>query len=176
MSAIDTEIMNLPPALLYAHLLRQVHELLAQNTGDSPEAEALAEQMDSPWHALSDQEQRHLRGLSADLHALREGGAKSREMSPDRFAAWQREAKDAYVRSELGEPDILLNFLRKPIPSNLPRHIVPFLQAGCWEKLGDPQTALVFLKEAERLEPELRGSVLSLLHRLGKSNDKAAAG
>jgi len=164
------------PTLAYARLLLQNHQLIAQNKGDSPEAEALAERMDRPWLALSAQEQHHMRGLCADLHALRAGGPKRVEMSPDRVAAWQQSARDAYSRSELGDADALLDFLRQPIPSNLPRHIVPFLQAKGWETLSDVETALVFMKEAERHEVEQRVSVLSFLHRLGRAEDAAIFG
>lgn len=176
MPAIDTDATTLPPALIYARLLRQSHELLSQNKGDTPEAEALAEQMDQPWYALTAQEQRRMRGLSADLHALREGGPKRIEMAPEQFAAWQRDARDAYARAELGDADALLDFLRQPVPSNLPRHIVPFLQARCWEELGDLETALIFMKEAERDEPEQRVSIVPLLHRLGRTEDAVVSG
>lgn len=150
MPAVDTQKNTQSPVLSYARLLRQSHELIAQDKGDSPEAEALADLMDSPWAALTAQEQRRMRGLSTDLYALREGGPKRIEMSPDQLAAWQQVAKEANMRSELGDVDALLDFLRQPVPSNLPRHIVPFLQARCWEKWGDLETALVFMKEAER--------------------------
>lgn len=176
MSALDTQTIALPPVLTYARLLRQSHDLIAQNKGDTAEAEALAEQMDQPWYALTAQEQRRLRGLSADLHALHEGGPKRVEMSPDQLAAWQQAARDVYARSELGDVDAVLDFLRQPIPSNLPRHIVPFLQARSWEKLGDLETALVFMKEAERYDPEQMVSVLILLQRLGKAEDAAVYG
>jgi hypothetical protein len=70
----------------------------------------------------------------------------------------------------------MLDFLRQSIPANLPRHIVPFLQARSWEKLGDLETALVFMKEAERHNPEQMVSVLILLQQLGKTDDAAMYG
>lgn len=171
MAAVDNQMPHLPPVLTYAQLLRQSHDLIAQNKGDTPEAEALAEQMDQPWSALTAQEQRRMRGLSADLYALREGGPKRIETSPEELAAWQRAARDFYMRSELGDVDALLDFLRKPVPTNLPRHIVPFLQARSWEKLGDLETALAFMKEAVRHDPEQMVSVLILLQQLGETEE-----
>ncbi len=44
--------------LTYARLVRELHDLIARGLGDSPEAEALAEHMDAPWYAMTDQEQR----------------------------------------------------------------------------------------------------------------------
>lgn len=176
MRVSDTTATTSPSVPTYARLLRRSHDLIAQDKGDSPEADALAERMDRPWLALSAQEQRRMRGLSADLHALRAGGPKRVEMSPDRVADWQQTARDTYARSELGDADALLDFLRQPIPSNLPRHVVPFLQAKGWEALGDLETALVFMREAERHEAEQRASVLSFLHRLGRAEDAALFG
>lgn len=171
MPASDTAEVALPPVLLYAHLLRQSHDLLAQDKGDTPEAEAIAEQMDQPWYTLTPQEQQRMRGLSADLHALGEEGPKQVEMSPEQLAAWQHGARDAFERSELGNVDAWLEFLRQPIPSKLPRHIIPFLQARSWEKLGDLETALVFMREAERHDPEHMVCVLMLLQSLGREEE-----
>ena len=62
------------PALAYARLLIEMHRLIGEGKGDGEEAEALAERMDAPWYAMTTQEQTRMRGLSADLHALRGGG------------------------------------------------------------------------------------------------------
>lgn len=176
MPVVETQMIAQPPMLSYAHLLRQNHDLIAQNKGDTHEAEVLAEQMDKPWSALTAKEQRRMRGLSTDLYALREGGPKRIEMTPDQLAAWQRAAREAYMQSQLGDVDAVLDFLRQPVPSNLPRHFVPFLQARSWEKLGDLETALVFMKEAERHDPHLMVLTLTLLQKLGQAEDAVMYG
>src|SRR5262245_23804635 len=160
-----------PPVLAYARLLRQVHALIAQGKGDTDEADALADLMDAPWYAMTPAEQARMRGLSADLYGLSEGGPKQVDMTQEQFTEWQRAARDAYASSGAGEVDAALNFLRRPVPSGLPRHVIPFLQARCWEKLGDLDTALVFMKEADRLDPNQALSVLALLKQLGREEE-----
>src|SRR5260370_14809319 len=152
MPALRREMTTPSPSVTYARLLRGSQALINRGLGDSREAEALADQMDGPWYAMSDREQQRLRGLSVDLYALEEGGPKRIQMSPEEVAAWQKAAKSAWTQSELGDVDAALNFLRQPIPAGLPRPIIPFLQARCWDKLGDPETALLFIKEAERTD------------------------
>jgi hypothetical protein len=162
------------PVLTYARLLGEVHHLIAQGKGDTDEAEALADQMDAPWYAMTPVEQARMRGLSVDLYALREGGPKRVDMSPEQLALWQRDAQEGYSYGEAADVDRALNFLRQPVPSGLPRHVIPFLQARCWDELGDQETALVFMKEADRLNPDHPLSVLELLQHLGRMDDVIA--
>src|SRR5215472_13435269 len=115
-----------PPVLAYARLLRQVHELIAQGKGDTDEAEALADLMDAPRYAMTPAEQARMRGLSADLYALREGGPKRVDVSPERLAQWKDALRGAYRRGEVGDPDAALNFLRQPGPSELPAYVIPY--------------------------------------------------
>jgi hypothetical protein len=164
--AIETaQLDSLPPVIAYARLLSEMHRLALEGKEDSAEAEALADRMDAPWHAMTPQEQARMRGLSADLYALTEGGPKRVEMTPEQRAAWQNNFKEAYRANETGDVDTLLHFLRKPVPSGLPRQVIPFLQARCWEKAGDLETASVFMKEADRLDPEQALEVLMLLRQ-----------
>jgi tetratricopeptide (TPR) repeat protein len=174
MPGAENHHLTTPPVLAYARLLRQSHELIARGLGDSPEAEAWAEHMDEPWYAMTTEEQRRMRGLSADLYALREGGPKRVEMSPEQFDVWQRHVNDVCMQSELGNVDVALEFLRQPIPANLPAHFIPVLQGRCWERLGDLETALVFLKEAEKGTPDVTLPVLTLLQRLGRLEEAEA--
>jgi tetratricopeptide (TPR) repeat protein len=159
------------PVLAYARLLREIHYLIAQGKGDSEEAETLADQMDSPWHAMTTQEQTRMRGLAADLHALTEGGPMRVDMTTQQVADWQRSARDAYTRGEAGDVDAALSFLRRQVPSKLPRQIIPFLQARLWDRLGDLETALLFMKEADRHDPDQALSVLVLLQQLGRADE-----
>jgi tetratricopeptide (TPR) repeat protein len=168
--AIDGKCLNsLPPVIAYARLLRELQRLADEGKADSQEAEAVTELMDAPWYAMTDQEQSRMRGLSADLYALREGGPKRTELNRVELATWQQKAKETFARSET-EPDAALNLLRQPVPSQLPPQFVPFLQARCWERLGDLETALVFMKEADRLGPDPL-SVLLLLQNLDRSEE-----
>jgi hypothetical protein len=151
---IDRKSLNsLPPVIAYARLLCELQRLADEGKADSQEAETVTELMDAPWYAITEQEQTRMRGLSADLYSLREGGPKRVEMNGEQLANWQRNAKEAFARSQT-DPDATLNFLRRPVPAQLAPQFVPFLQARCWEKFGDLETALVFKKEADRLSPD----------------------
>jgi tetratricopeptide (TPR) repeat protein len=172
--SVDIEMPSVrPPLLVYARLLRELDDLTNRGLGDSPEAEALVDRMDTPWYAMTADEQARMRGLAADLNALREGGPKRVNMAPDESATWQRAIKEGYERGLAGDVDATLTILRRPIPSNLPRQIIPFLQARCWEKLGDLETALVFMREAERHDPSQAFSVMVLLEQLGQMDELA---
>jgi tetratricopeptide (TPR) repeat protein len=169
---IEAKQLNaLPPVLAYARLTIEMHRLIGEGKGDSEEAEALADQMDTPWYAMTAQEQSRMRGLSSDLHALREGGPKRVMMTNEQLAIWQRAIREAYDRSETGDVDGFLNLLREPVPAGLPPQVIPFLQARCWDKLGDLETALVFMKEADRLDPNQALSVFVLLQQLGRVDE-----
>jgi tetratricopeptide (TPR) repeat protein len=169
---IEAKLLNaLPPVLAYARLTMEMHRLINDGKGDSEEAEALADKMDAPWYAMTAQEQSRMRGLSADLYAIREGGPKRVMMTAEQRASWNRAIKEAYDRSETGDVDGFLSLLREPVPAGLPSQVIPFLQARCWDKLGDPETALVFMKEADRLDPNEAVSVLTLLQQLGRVDD-----
>jgi tetratricopeptide (TPR) repeat protein len=148
-----------------------MHRLIDEGKGDTEEAEALADQMDFPWYAMTAKEQSRMRGLAADLHSLREGGPKRVEMSPDQFAAWQQGARQALRRGHIEDPDEVLDLLRRPVPARLPGQFVPFLQARCWEKLGDLETALLFMKQAYRLDQNQALCVLLLLQQMGKVDE-----
>ncbi len=160
---------SLPPVLAYARLLLELHRLILAGAGDSAEAEELADRMDAPWYAMTAQEQARMRGLAADLHTLREGGPKRMSMSPEQVAEWQGGLETAYARGA-GNVDAVLTFLRQPVPAGLPAQVIRFLQAECWHNLGDLETALTFMKEADRLDPSLALSVLALLKDLGQVN------
>lgn len=161
---IDTR----PPATVYARLLTELHRLINEGKGDGEEAEALADRMDTPWYAMTGQEQARMRGLAADLNAMREGGPRRVDMSPEQLAHWQNGLRESHTRGTAGDLDAALNFLRQPIPSLLPHHFIPTLQAWCWDSLGDLDTALVFAREADRLDSDQAISVMVLLQRLGR--------
>ena len=44
---------------------------------------------------MTHQEQDRMRGLAADLNALKEGGPKRVDMTPEQIAEWQRAARMA---------------------------------------------------------------------------------
>ncbi len=162
---------NESPARAYARLLLRLHSIIAEGRGDSDEAASISDEMDAPWYAMTRQEQERMRGLSRDLYALAEGGPKPVDMSPAERQDYSARATAAFAALTEGDNDSALKFLRESIPRNLPRSVIPFLQARCWERLGDLEVALVFMKEAERLDSTHAVSVLTLLQRLQRANE-----
>src|SRR5437879_4699112 len=117
----------------HASLLLRLHALFVNGKEDDPEADAIRDQMDEPWYAMTEQEQERVGGLSEDLYTLAEGGAKAVPMSRVEQEQWEQEAR-AKLRVE--EPDGTLEFLRRAYPAGLPPFAIPFLQSRCWESIG----------------------------------------
>jgi hypothetical protein len=53
---------------LFESLLRRLHALIAAGAGDSPEADALRDEMDAPWHAMGESGRQRMNELSARLY------------------------------------------------------------------------------------------------------------
>ena len=85
----------------YVGLLTQLHELVRQGKGDTPEADALRDQMDEPWGHLTEEEIAQARLLSADMSL---GYASTASVwapaeAPRVFLSYSR--KDEFLRNEL---------------------------------------------------------------------------
>ena len=50
----DTAATDDTPVRAYGRLLLRLHDLIARGLGDDPEADAVRDQMDGPWHALTE--------------------------------------------------------------------------------------------------------------------------
>src|SRR4051812_43073449 len=116
---------DLPPSLAYARLLRETHRLIAGGQGDGNEADTIADRMDAPWHAMTGREQSRMRGLSVDLYSIAEG-PKQIDVTAEELATWRRHFGEAHERVQVGDVDALLEFLRKPVPLEIPHHFIRF--------------------------------------------------
>lgn len=159
----------------YVRLLQELHRLIAIQSDDSDVAEDIRTEMDSLWYSLTRVEQDRIGGLSEDLYILAEGGAKRTAMSKEEKKIWAEEAKAVLPGIfSGGDVDAALNFLRRPGPDDRPKWIVPFLQSRCWERLGQEDLAILFMKEAERLDPEQAVCVLILLEKYSRTEEALA--
>jgi hypothetical protein len=154
----DTVTTDDTPARTYGRLLLRLHDLIPRGRGDEPEADAVRDRMDAPWHALPEAEQELLGGLSEDLYALAENNPRSVRMSDEERQQWGQEFGAAFAA---GAWDRALVLLRRP-PEDVPADHVAFFQADCWEHLGCPEVALRFMRAATRLDPARAISVLTL--------------
>jgi hypothetical protein len=142
---------------VYGRLLLFLHDLIAKGQGDDPEADAVRDQMDAPWYAMTEAEQERVGGLSEDLYALAENNPLSVKMSAEERRKWGQEFGAAF---EAGEWDRALLLLRSP-PDDVPPEHVAFFKADCWEHLGCPEVALRFMRSATRLNTAHAVSVLT---------------
>jgi hypothetical protein len=133
-----------------AALLLELHRLIGEGQGDSDQADRLRDEMDPLWDELDERERDRIRGLSEDLHGLREGTPTPLAMDRQAVRAWRGQAVAAYQQSQSGHVDDLLALLRRPYPAEVSVHVVRLLQARCWQRLGVPDVGLVFLQAAEQ--------------------------
>jgi hypothetical protein len=54
----------------YIHFLRKLHQLQQEGKGDSPEYDAVCDEMDGPWYAMTAEEQERARVESARLNQI----------------------------------------------------------------------------------------------------------
>lgn len=145
------------PGRAYSCLLLRLHDLIDKGQGDDPEADAVRDQMDGPWRALTEAQQERVGGLSEDLYALAENNPRAAKLSSEERRTWGQDFKSAF---DSGEWDQALVLLRRP-PDDVPADHVAFFQADCWEHLGCPEVALRFMRSATRLDPVHAVSVLT---------------
>jgi hypothetical protein len=140
-----------PPVQTYSRMLIRLHTLNATGNQDSPEVDSLCDEMDAPGYALNEIEHERVGGLSEDLYSITEG-LKSIKMTSAERVDWSTK-----LTQQLGSAnwDHALELLRHP-PDDLPTDLVALLQTLCWEGLGDPLVARVFMDHAQKLNPNNR--------------------
>src|SRR6266571_851823 len=99
------------PDHAYSRLLLRLHDLIAKGKADDQEADAVRDQMDAPWHALTEAQQERVGGLSEDLYALADNTSHAAKLSSEERRNWGQEFSTAF---NLGEWDRALALLRRP--------------------------------------------------------------
>ncbi|HKI35140.1 MAG TPA: hypothetical protein VKA46_25005 [Gemmataceae bacterium] len=140
--------MNNPNYVEYVRLLRQLHRLIAEGN-DGDEGDALRDDMDAPWYALSEEEIARIRGLSADLYTLDDAPAAPTHQKSAAAKALGAEIQRAW---EARDWEGVLDLLRRS-PGVWPPHSEAFLRGWSWNQLGDPDTADLFFQRAAELAP-----------------------
>lgn len=129
-----------PAVRTYARLLRKLHSLIARNADESPEGEAMRDEMDGLWQTMSKTECERMNGLSQDLYARKEGKDRRIQMDDKQRTEWEQDLQKSAAR---GDFDRVLVLLRSA-PNDLTIRRVWELTRDCWEKLGDFETASAF--------------------------------
>jgi tetratricopeptide (TPR) repeat protein len=155
--------------------LERLANIVAAAAEDTPKAETLRAALGPIWQEATSYERERLRGLAEDLCALAEGGPKVVQMSPSEAATWGQEAQAIRNLVLLGRDlNRALAFLRRPHPPiSAAPDVLPWLQARCWEQLGDDEAALVFYREATRLDHRNASAVITILEKLGRFEEAA---
>jgi len=117
----------------YVDLLCELHKLTVACRSDTPDADAIRDQMDEPWNHLDERETERVRGLSADLYSL-EKHADLPDPLPHGLNAEEAVLR---VRSErnAGSPDGVLVALRDAAPFLAPEQLA-YLRGQVWLEIG----------------------------------------
>ncbi len=140
-------------------LLLKLHEMVAQGTDQTDEADVLRDSMDLPARGLSPLEFTRLKGLAGDLYMLNGEEVKVKTGQPYRH-------EEFCANQAVKNWDEILSILRK---SNFPgpEEGVALLRGMCWFEIGEIDVALLFIEHAEKLQPSnLTIRALALLYRV----------
>ncbi len=166
-----------PNYVAYERLLIELHRLIAEGKGDDEEAEAVRDQMDTPWYRLSPEEDERMGGLSADLYMLQDDEIyEAYEGTQEQL---RQSLSTAYHNQDYQG---LLSLLRKG-PKYIPQQGLASLRAIAYQELGHLDAALVFLRYALSHTTELglafdrewfQTQIVDLLMRLNRYDDAIA--
>ena len=143
-------------------LVLRVHQLMSAGQGESAEANRLRAASERPWYEMSDEEQDLVEGLSADLYSI----GIDREDRPTVDVDNIGDFTEAIRRKDWSAA---LRFIREHDKALLPAHAA-LSRAYFWSELGQPQVAIVFLKEALRIGanwPPAEASLIDALREAG---------
>jgi len=133
-------------------LLLELHRLYEGGNEESPEADVIRDAMDSPWYEMTEDEQRRIRQLSADLYTIGE-----RHLDPPPPAA----VTASFERARAGADWMGLLSLLQEHPGLADPKQRSYLRSTAWAALSAPMAAVLFLADASRMASP-RGSPPSL--------------
>ena len=136
-----------PAFLAYARLLRALHELIRAARDESPEGEAIREQMETPAASLTAEEVDCLNAISADFYTLSDAPSQPQHAPPDLRSRLLEilEARDA------GDSARALDLLRQN-EAFLDPAVVAFMRGRIWAQAGEPEIARDFFRQARTLD------------------------
>lgn len=139
-----------PTFLNVAGGLVSLHDLIAAESDDSPEGEAIRDSLDEPLRLLRSVEKERAQWLSEDLYTINEplADADRREMNPQA----QQHLNEAIEAREQKEWDRALAILRR-WGRNLAPELLSYLRGSIWLEAGCFPAAAVFYKHAADLAP-----------------------
>lgn len=167
---MQARFINNPYYLEYESLLKDLHRLISDGKGDTEEADAVRDRMDTPEQHLSREEINRLNGLSADLYMLQNDEVY------EKYEGTQEQLRSQLADVwEHGDLEETLRLLRKG-HDFLTLDRVAYLRAEAYKGLNHLDTALLFLEYAARLNKQniaYQASMLDLLVNLGRLDEAA---
>jgi hypothetical protein len=158
--------MNAPAPLIdaayerYARCVRALHALFMGGKGESDEADALRDQMDEPWEALTEAQRELVSGLTADLNWIRR---EPKRPNVARDSVLTEALPKLVAALGAGDWRSVLETLREAAP-DLARSKVAELRGRAWHALGDHDSARLFLEHARSPKPVPVWARMSRVH------------
>jgi tetratricopeptide (TPR) repeat protein len=149
--------------------LLRLHVLTEAGQDDSPEADAIRDNLEHPWYVLSEAEKKRISGLSEDLYSISEPVGQPLPMNPQA----QRKLLETIEARQAGDWDNALELLRR-WGTHLDPAVLSFLRGSVWQEAGDCDTAIPFYQHAARLAPRDDKFACMYLSALRKSDVGAA--
>ena len=141
MNTTPKRFLDNPNFVRSVELLLQLIEVNAREEGQSAEAEAICDEMDAPWYALSEAEHTRLRVLSANLDMLIEDEV-FRPVPPEQRTKDWLEPRLTQAR-EAGDWDAVLALLRNGPDYRTPDELA-YERSIAYRNLGHCEIALMF--------------------------------
>jgi tetratricopeptide (TPR) repeat protein len=165
-------VQNLTRPDYYRRYLRNVLKLYAYKDAgkfDSDEADVVRDEMVGQWYALTQLERKRMDGFVMDLNELRISRENTRwnNLPEGRNQEGQVRLWEVYALKEASRFDEALEHLRKWKDIITPQFVWHF-RGSCWNRMGIPEAAVEFYREAARIDPrneKFKGVYLTILKR-----------
>jgi hypothetical protein len=117
----------------------RLHELIENGEGDSPEADAVRDRMEQPWHGLTAVEKQRITGLSEDLYSVSDPVCDRLPITVEA----DRALSDAIAANDAGDADESLRLLRRWAKQIDPIKL-SYERGRVWEQLGEREIAILY--------------------------------
>jgi hypothetical protein len=148
------------PLAIHAHHLVQLDRMMAEGQGDSPEADALRDQMEQSWYRMTPKELDIARQISADLYTLHDD---SLVRHPRDFNIYSPTLA-AELATSIGSGDYLSALrLMQDRPKEISTERAALFRAILYRALGLPEIGLIFFQQVAPPVDESESTSLPLL-------------
>lgn len=155
----------------FTEKLVKLHELIALDRGETPEADELRDLMEQPWYSLGERESKIAQQVSADLYALFPDSAPPH---PPGDAFSPSLAKDLNEARKNNDYLTALELITQRA-TEIGEYRATNLRGSCYQHLGITDIALLFFERAVDLTANNSGALIYLLTALAGAGEGRAA-